>query len=146
MKEERVSFLLTFLYVPLIPLFEYLSIDAEKIMILGILLVVDFVMGISRAVVCKESVTYERALAGIVSKVFVLSIPILIALVSISSRIDLVFYVDKLIILLSIAEVYSIFDNGYQIRTKHSSGKVDMVSFIIRSIRDKLENMFRKMR
>jgi phage-related holin len=137
----KVSYILTFMYAPLIPFVNYLQIDAEKLMILGFLLLCDFFVGIVKAVVIQEKITYTRAVAGILSKVIILLVPIILAVMSKGIHNDIVAYVDYVISALIIAETYSIMENVYVIRTKNSPKEIDLVSFVIRGIRAFLEKL-----
>lgn len=142
MLETKHSFLLNFMYLPLIPLLSYLKIDAEDFMILGILLLIDFFSGIAKAIVMKEQITHSRAVAGILSKLLILVIPIVLAFMSIGINQDISSYINYAISALIIAETYSIIENFYIIRTKNNSDKIDLVSFVIRGIRTFLEKIF----
>lgn len=135
------NFLLDFLYVPLIPLFAYLDLNEDSMAILGALLMIDFLAGISKSYVVKIPITYERAVAGIISKVFVLVIPISLALMAkVVVHFDMTIYLNYVISSLVIAECYSILGNAVEIRTKNRT-KQDIISIIIRGIREFMEKV-----
>jgi len=144
MAEVKHSFLLNFLYLPLIPFLTYLKIDAEDFMILGILLILDFLSGMCKAYVMGYGIRYERAVAGVLSKLLILVVPIVLAFMALGINQDakLATYINYAISALIIAETYSIIDNLYTIKTKENSGKIDLVSFVIRGIRAFLEKLF----
>lgn len=141
--EAQHSVFLNLLYAPLIPFFNYLSMSGEAMVILGILLIVDFFSGILNAYVNKIPITYERAVAGVASKVLVLSIPFVLAFMAVAIHKDILSYLNYVLSALIIAEGYSIFGNYLGIRTRHKNDELDIISFVIRGIRSFLEKLLK---
>ena len=138
---QQHNLFLDFLYIPLIPLFAYLDLDIDGMAILGALLFIDFLSGISKSYVVKIPITYERAVAGIISKVFVLVIPISLALMAkVVVHFNMGTYLNYIVSSLVIAECYSILGNAVEIRTKNRT-KQDIISIIIRGIREFMEKV-----
>ena len=140
--ELKQSIFLNIMYLPLIPFFTYLNLDAEGMVILGMLLFMDFLVGVCKAYILKTPITYERAVAGILSKVFVLLIPIVLAfMVLVVTHVDLTYYLKYVISALVIAESYSILGNIVAIRTKGKRNELDLISFVIRGFREFMEKL-----
>ena len=138
--EAKQSFVLNLMYLPFITFFSYLQLDAEAMGILGILVMIDFFIGIAKSHVLKIPITYERGVAGILSKVCVILIPITFAFMTmVVTHIDFTTYLRWIIIALVIAESYSIMGNVLAIRTKNSRSELDLVSVIVRGIREIIE-------
>jgi len=146
--EHGQSIFLNLMYLPLIPFFTYLNLDAEAMVVLGLMLIIDLVVGVAKSYVMKTTVTYERLVAGILSKVFVLLIPIVLAfMVLVVTHVDLTYYLRYVISALVVAECYSILGNIVTIRTRNCRGDLDLVSFVIRGVRKFMEKIligFRK--
>ena len=141
----KISYLLTMIYPPCIGFLQYLNINEEAFTILGVLLMMDFVIGMAKSYVIAKKITHTRAVAGIISKIIILIIPIALGLMfaALVDTADL--HIDKylsfVISALVVAETYSIMENFYTIRTKNEPKHVDLVSFVIRGIRTFLEKL-----
>lgn len=131
---QRHSFPLSLSYAPAIALLEYLDLSIEKMSILGLLLMIDYISGITKAFVIGEQIKSKRAIAGILSKLMVLTIPLVLAFMAKGIGIDAKGYVSYAIDLLIVAETYSIIGNIYSIKTGEKVQEIDAISIIIRAL------------
>lgn len=115
-----------------------LGVDKESFTLLAILLLIDYLTGVSKAYRLKESITSNKMKYGIVSKMSLLLIPIVIAIAakSIHANASSVLFTGINILVLS--EVYSIIGNIYSIRSGESLPEIDAVSYIGKALRKKI--------
>lgn len=113
-----------------------LGIDANVFLMFSILLVIDYVTGIGKAVRLGKAITSNRMKYGIVSKLSLVLIPIVLAIggKALHANFNEVLLVGMNILVLS--EMYSIIGNIYAIRTGVELPEYDAVSSIGKKIRD----------
>ena len=134
--EPKVSFLLSFMYVPAIPFLNYINIGVEKFQILGILVFIDLIFGLLKAYVTKSPIRAKKLTDGVISKVVILVLPLTLGLALVGQRAGS--YVDFIVYILIASECYSILENFYVIKTRNNPQKVDVVSFVIKAIQKSL--------
>lgn len=141
----KISYLLTLIYPPCIGFLQYININDEAFTILGIMLIIDFIVGTAKSYIIKEAITYRRAVAGIISKTIILIIPLVLALVFVAiadiHKFNADDYLMYVVSALVVAEALSIVENFYIMRTKNNPSEIDFVSFVIRAIRTFLEKL-----
>ena len=87
------SMFMNFLYIPVIAMCAYLNLSWESLTLLAILLIIDFITGISKVyVINRKHLKSYRAIAGIIAKVSVLLIPIVLAIVAKHAQYDIKFF------------------------------------------------------
>jgi len=135
--------LLNVMYIPFITLMQYLEIDAEVVLIFAVLLIVDIITGWFKVLSLGNKPKSWRLANGIISKLVLLFIPIVVALGAKAIHVDLswLFYVvlDALIL----SEVYSIIGNIYTINTKKVAEEYDVLSKILKLIRNTLNKLLK---
>lgn len=119
----------------------YTGYPAEPAIILGTLMFIDFFVGIYSARRVGTDVTSRRMSRGIMSKVHVLFIPLVIALMAKGIGADLDGIVSYCISLLIITETYSIISNIYTARTGIQVPEWDAVSLILKKVKSLLEDI-----
>ena len=122
----------------------YTGVPAEPAAILAVLMCVDFVAGISRARVMGEAVTSHRIKVGTISKLGVLTIPLVMALSAKGLGVDFNWLVGWSISVLILSEAYSIIANIYTIRTGETAPEWDAVSLVLKKIRDMVDVIDRR--
>lgn len=133
------AIVMNFLYIPLIL---FINNFAEQLIVLGLFMAVDFISGLAKSFKVHEKFSYHRALAGILTKFFTLTIPFLLNFLSrgvgqydeqISSILP--WGLSALILI----EFYSILGNFYTLNTGKELEDKDLLSFFILKIRKVIE-------
>ncbi|NCD11053.1 MAG: hypothetical protein EOL93_00750 [Epsilonproteobacteria bacterium] len=141
---EKQSVLLNSFLIPLAWVIQYLELDYKKLTILISLMCLDMVTGTIKAYVAKQDITSRRWVAGFLSKLVVLLIPFVIALMAKGVDIDVRWFVGLSLSILIVAESYSILGNVHTIKTGEAVAEIDAVSAIIKALREILENMIQR--
>ena len=98
--------------------FAYLGIDANVVEILFILMCTDTLLGAGKAVRLGGLFSFKRLLWGVVTKLSVLVIPMIIALVAKGLSFDFKWFVLAVLNVLIVAEGFSAITNILSIRSK----------------------------
>lgn len=142
---KSISMLMSLAYIPFISLCNYFSISAESLLILALLLGIDYITGISKTyVINKDDIRSYRAVSGIIAKASVLLVPITLAVAAKQVNYDLTYFIDTIISMLVLAEVYSIIGNIRSIQTGKTVHEIDAVSFVLNKISNLIEELLRK--
>lgn len=121
----------------------YTQISHEVITILAAFLFIDVVTGLLRVALTEpQKLSSRTGIIGILSKLLVILIPLVIALVGKGAGYDLTQLVDLSLKFLIVYEAWSILGNIVQIRTKDTSlNEYDAVSLLIKSVQDIFKRM-----
>ena len=130
---------LNFLYLPFVPFLSWLSLPAEPFFILAILLVLDYVSGILKVFVLKGNIKSYRAIAGLLTKAFILVLVLVLALMAKGLNLNFELYLSLFLSVLIISEAYSIFGNVYSCVTKEEVEEFDAVSLVLKRVRSTIE-------
>lgn len=124
----------------------YIGINVELLGILFVVMVFDIVTGVAKSIRDdgKHSFTSHRLCIGIISKLMMLGVPILIALGLKSVNQDGKGFIDGIIGVLTLSEVYSSIGNIYSFKTGKNVKEIDALSWILGSFRAILENIMKK--
>jgi len=117
------------------PLFIYLQIRVEIIMILSVLMVIDSCLGGIKAVRLGQKFEMKVLLWGFILKQILLIIPFTIALIGKGIDYNIVMLVHVTIKIMIVSEGYSILGNIYAIKNKVNVNKLDAISMMIKSLR-----------
>ena len=141
---EKQSTALNLLFLPFASLLQFLDIDAKKLSILVMLMCIDMLTGTLKAYRIRENITSRRWIAGFLSKLLVLLVPFTIALMAKGVEFDIKWFIEFSISLMIVSEAYSILGNIYTFRTGAEVAEIDALSYLIKKIREVLENMIEK--
>ncbi len=134
---------LNLFYLPFVGIMYYLNMDSEVFTIFSVLLVIDLVTGWFKTIALGNKPESWRLANGIISKIVLIIVPLVLALALKALHIDgeAIFYVaiDALIL----SEVYSILGNAYTIRTGKYAKEYDVLSKLLRLIRNTLNRLLR---
>lgn len=109
--------------------------------ILGILMTLDFIAGIAKAICLDESVTSKKMKIGVIGKTLTLLIPLCVALAGVGAGLDLSKLVAFTLNLLILSELYSFISNLLVIKTKKALPEFDAISLIANKIKSLLEGI-----
>lgn len=141
---EKQSIALNTFLIPLAWVIQYLELDYRKLTILISLMCLDMATGTVKAYVSKQDITSRRWVAGFLSKLVVLLIPFVIALMAKGVDIDVKWFVSLSMSILIVAESYSILGNVHTIKTGEAVAEIDAVSAIIKALRNLFESMIER--
>ena len=119
----------------------YTGLPAEPAAILGTLMAIDFIVGISKAHKLGRSITSQRMRVGLMSKFGVMTIPLVMALAAKGLGADFAWMVNWSISLFILSETYSIISNIYTARTGNDVPEFDAVSAILKRVRALLNSL-----
>lgn len=119
-------------------IFNYLCIDKEKFTILAVLMALDLLAGGYKAWKFNRfSMIAMRN--GLLSKVFFLLIPIVIALMAKGLDLDVKWIIFQVVAMLIVADGYSVIANIYSASTLREVAEIDIVSAMLQFIRKAFE-------
>lgn len=117
----------------------YTGLPAEPAAILMVLMLIDFVAGISRAHVLGEQVTSRRMLAGALTKCGALTVPLVMALAAKGLGTDFTWIAGWTVSVFILSETYSIIANIYAAKTGVNMPEFDAVSAVLKKVRELVE-------
>lgn len=129
-----------FLLVCLAWVITYTGLPVEPVAILVALMAIDFIAGISSSHKLGRSVTSHRMRIGLMSKLCVLTVPLVMALAAKGLGVDFAWMVNWSISLFILSETYSIIANIYTFRTGDEVPEFDAVSAVLKRVRALLES------
>lgn len=137
-----VTILKNLAYIPA----AYLGLSMESFGILAVLMLIDTVLGIIRAGVVHgwREVTSHKASFGILSKLAMISVPVVVALAGKGVGINLVAVASGALSMLIVSETYSILGNVQSIRIRKDIKEFDAVNYTLSRVRDLLEKTLKK--
>jgi len=139
------KYFMSILYIPVMAFFAYFDMSWESLSILALLLTIDYFTGIAKVyMIDKREIKSYRAIAGVISKVSVLTVPIVLYIASKKVGFDLHSYVDAIITMLVLAETYSIIGNVRSIQLRENIQEIDAVSFVLKKITRVIENILER--
>lgn len=134
-KTEILSALGNCLLCGLSWLMSYTKLPVETTSILLTLMTLDIFVGIAAARRAGEEVTSSRMRSGILSKLIVLTIPIVISLTIKALGHEFIWLIDWSLSFLVLTEAYSVISNGYTVRTGEKLPEWDATTKILKKIR-----------
>ena len=131
----------TFLY----GVFLFLDIDTDIVKILAILMAVDTVLGIFKAVRLKRKISFKRLVWGMITKVSVLIVPMILALVARALSFDFSWFVNAVLNILVLSEAFSAITNIISIKDAKELENTDFITKLLHSIRAGLSKLINKL-
>lgn len=133
MIEEKTT-ILNFLYLPLTLMLN--STDINQLMILGWMIIFDFVTGLSKSYILNIAITKKKMLDGIILKTVIFIIPLVMALLAKGIGLDAKEYLFWVISILIVAEGYGILGNIISIKDRKQVEEKDIVNIILHHFRN----------
>lgn len=120
--------------------FIFLNIDVDVVKVLIWLMLIDTVSGVLKSFILDKRFDFKVLLFGICSKLLVLLIPMVVALVGkgISKNYDFTGVLDCILKVLVVSEGLSVITNFYVIKTKREVKNYDVVTQLLSAIRKML--------
>jgi len=127
--------MLNLVYAPFVALLLYLGLDAEAVVGLTVLLGLDMITGVWKTIALGKKPQSWRFANGLLSKLVLIIVPFSLALAAKAVHVDLTVFIWATIDALILSELYSILGNIYSIRTKQEAEEFDVMSLILKKIR-----------
>lgn len=121
--------------------FVFLNINTDVVKALLWLMLADTAFGICKSIVMKRPFKFPILFEGFISKIMILLIPMVLALIGKGLGYDFKILPDTAMKILVVAEGISIFKSFYVIRTKKEPEDVDIITMLIISIRKGLMSL-----
>tara|TARA_R110000737_G_C14624761_1_gene494673 strand:+ start:67556 stop:68044 length:489 start_codon:yes stop_codon:yes gene_type:complete len=138
---EVITYIKTFLY----GIFLFLDIDVNIVKILAIIMAVDTVLGIIKAIRLKQKVSFKKLVWGMITKVSVLIVPMILALVAKALSFDFTWFVNAVLNILVLAEAFSSISNIISIKEGKQIENQDFITKLLHTIRIGLSNMINRL-
>ena len=123
----------------------YLEMDTGIVKVLFYLMVMDTFLGIIKTIVLNNKFSFKKLALGFVSKLAVLLIPTALALMSKGLDYDFNWFVTIVMDLLIVSDGISIISNIIAIKTKKEVENFDAMTLILKSIRNRLIQLLKKL-
>ena len=120
----------------------YLSIDQETILIYLMLMLIDLFTGVTAAFIRHEEIARRVFMAGLATKVLMLSVPVVIAMLVKMNGAELAWMTRWTMIVLSLSETLSILNNYLKAKGKETLPEIDAISIIAKKLRLVLLKLF----
>lgn len=130
---EHKTIALNFLYLPLTIMIN--AVDGNQLMILGWMIILDFVTGIGKSYRLNIIISKKRMIDGIILKTVIFIIPLVIALLSKGLGLDAKDYLFWIISILIVAEAYGVLGNILSIKNKKEVEEKDLVNMLLHGLR-----------
>lgn len=138
--ENVLNFLKSVLY----GLFVWLGIKTGTVKILFYLMVIDSLLGIAKALVLGERFSFKRLGWGMVSKLSLLFIPMILALIAKGLNLEFNLFVIAAMNILIVNEGISCITNILSIKTKKHIQNNDYVTLMLNSIKNLLSGLIQR--
>lgn len=119
----------------------WLDMDINMLTSFGVLLVFDYITGLGKAYHLGHSITSNKMKYGIVSKLSLIIVPLIINVAAKGLGSDSTILLDFVIVILILAEVYSIIGNIYSMRSGEEMPEYDAITAIGKRLRTVLIRM-----
>lgn len=118
------------------------GLSTEAFAIFGVLIVLDTFTGVVRTIRIRggKSFTSLQLTGGVISKGFVISVPLVVAWAGRGAGLDLTLVAQGILSVLILAEAYSILGNIHAIHIKKDVKEFDAVAWILGMARNRLEH------
>lgn len=131
----------TFLY----GVFIFLNIDVDIVKILAILMAIDTVLGVFKAIRLKKKISFKLLVWGMITKVSILIVPMILALVAKAMSFDFSWFVNAVLNILVLSEAFSAITNIISIKEGKSIENADFITKLLHAVRDGLAKLINKL-
>ena len=126
-------------------LFIFLGIPMDLVHTLSILMGVDTTLGIAKALKLGEKVSFKILLWGMITKVAVLIIPMVLALIAKGLGFDFIWFIMTVMNVLIVSEGFSCITNILSIKTGQKIENTDYVTGLLKAIRKGLAGIIKRL-
>lgn len=131
----------TFLY----GIFMFLDIDVDIVKILAILMAIDTVLGIIKAIRLKQKVSFGKLMWGMITKISVLIVPMVLALAGKALSFDFTWFISAVLNILILSEAFSSITNVLSIKEGRQIENADFITKLIHTVRNGLGGIINRL-
>ena len=113
----------------------YLEISQEPFTLFALLLILDYITGLTKAKTLGQTITSNKMKYGLISKLSLIIVPLVVAIGAKALGADSHYILSSGMYILILSEVYSIIGNIYSTRTKEEFPEYDALAMIGKQIR-----------
>lgn len=113
----------------------YLEISQEPFTLFALLLIIDYITGLTKAKTLGQTITSNKMKYGLISKLSLIIVPLVVAIGAKALGADSHYILSSGMYILILSEVYSIIGNIYSTRTKEEFPEYDALAMIGKQIR-----------
>lgn len=121
--------------------FVFLDMNFDVVKVLGTLMALDTVLGVVKTIVLGKKFSFKKLIFGIITKISVLVVPMVLALVAKGLSFDFSFFVNAVLDLLVIAEAFSAVTNVISIKEKKELENSDFITNLLKRVRSGLSKL-----
>ena len=122
-------------------IFVFLDMDIDTVKILSILMVIDTLFGLIKALRLKKKVTFKLLIWGLITKLSVLIIPMILALTAKALSFDFTWFVTAILNIIVVAEAFSIVNNIISIKEGKETENEDIITRLLHAVRNGLSTI-----
>ena len=122
-------------------IFVFLDMDIDTVKILAILMAIDTVFGLIKALRLKKKVTFKKLIWGLITKLSVLIIPMILALTAKALSFDFTWFVTAILNIIVVAEAFSIVNNIISIKEGKETENEDIITRLLHAVRNGLSTI-----
>lgn len=122
-------------------IFIFLDMDVDVVKILAILMAIDTGLGIVKAIRLGNKVSFGRLLMGMITKLSILILPMILALVAKALEFDFTWFVNAVLNILVLSEAFSSVTNIIAIKEKRDIQNTDFVTKLLYAVRNGLSTL-----
>ena len=122
-------------------IFVFLDINVDTVKILGILMAIDTIFGIVKAIRLKKKFSFKLLMWGLITKTSVLIIPMVLALAAKALSFDFTWFVTAILNIVVVAEAFSIVNNIISIKEGKETENEDIITRLLHAVRNGLSTI-----
>lgn len=139
--ENIIKPLKDFAYV----IFIFLGMKTDVVKILFILMTIDSILGIVKALVLGQRFSFKKLLIGMTTKLTLLIVPFILALMAKALSFDFYYFVVAVMNIIVVSEGISCVTNIISIKTKETVENADYMTRLLQAIKNGLHNQITKL-
>jgi len=125
--------------------FAFLNMNSDVVNILFWLMLFDTALGVVKSITLGKKFSFKKLVWGMVTKVSVLLMPMILALIAKGLSFDFNWFVISVVNVLVVSEGFSAITNILSIRQKKDIKSVDFVTVLIQKVRDGLQKIIERL-
>jgi len=130
--EKTIASIKTLIYGAFIAL----EIDVNVVMVLAYLMLADTIVGLIKAGRLEQTISFKKLIWGMITKVSVLIVPMVLALVAKGLSFDFKWFVNAVLDILVVAEGFSVISNVIAIKEKKEVENSDIITKLLNAVRN----------
>lgn len=139
--ENMLTYLKSFLYI----IFIYLGIKTGAVKILLVLMLLDSLLGIIKALRLGKSFSFKVLLWGMITKLSIFIVPFIVALMAKALDYDFSYFIIVILNIIIVSEGISCITNIIGIKTKKEVDNTDYITTLLHAIKRTLSEIMKRL-